>query len=127
LVIFLKLLSTYLFYKRSSTPSEAIKLQEELNASQKARVELQRELAIRVKESEKAKSLQLEKAHRLEREIEIMNNDMIRIKKDVDDLLESKERLKEDYERKIKQLESTVRIQHIYNIKFKINQLLENG
>ncbi|KAI9203309.1 uncharacterized protein BJ171DRAFT_510320 [Polychytrium aggregatum] len=82
--------------------------QRELNIAMKAKVDAVKDLSRMGKEMDKLKSQFTEKSMRLEKHIEALSRDNAKLDKDLADLEQIKERQKDEYERKIKQLETQI-------------------
>ncbi|KAJ3175037.1 hypothetical protein HK101_010769, partial [Irineochytrium annulatum] len=80
----------------------------DLSAANRARVDYQKELALKAKEVDKLRHQHAERVQRLEKEAEAAGREVAKLKAELDDLALSKEKLKEESDRKIKQLEAQI-------------------
>ncbi|KAJ3415476.1 hypothetical protein HDV05_004918 [Chytridiales sp. JEL 0842] len=78
----------------------------DLNAANKAKVDLHRELNLKNKEMDKLKHQHTEKIQRMERDLDATGREITRLKSDIEELQNSKEKLKEEHDRKLKSLEA---------------------
>ncbi|KAL5032002.1 hypothetical protein RTP6_000158 [Batrachochytrium dendrobatidis] len=90
----------------------------EFNALMKAKVDLLRELSKANKESEKARHAYHDGIQKLERELETTHREVAKLKNEQLESDQTKERLKEEYERKLKSQET-----HLLNLKNKVKDL----
>ncbi|KAJ3226777.1 hypothetical protein HK099_004195, partial [Clydaea vesicula] len=78
----------------------------ELTTLLKAKVELVKELGRTNKDFEKAKHDNVEKVHKIEKELEAANRDIIKLKENLFVETKEKEKLRDEFEKKIKLIES---------------------
>ncbi|KAJ3076516.1 hypothetical protein HDU98_002501 [Podochytrium sp. JEL0797] len=78
----------------------------ELQTTLKAKAELQRELAVRSKEMEKLKHQHNERVLKMEKDLDAVNRDLTRTVGELQEVTLSKDRLKEEHEKKLKLLEN---------------------
>ncbi|TPX64688.1 hypothetical protein SpCBS45565_g05722 [Spizellomyces sp. 'palustris'] len=89
-------------------PQAQTQLLRELEVANKARVEVARDLTKAHKETERLRHHHAERIQKLERELDHARSEITKTRYEVGEKEAAKEKLKDDYERKIKQLETQV-------------------
>ncbi|KAJ3388245.1 hypothetical protein HDU84_000166 [Entophlyctis sp. JEL0112] len=90
----------------------------DLHSAMKAKADLQRELTVKNRETEKLKHSHAEKLIRMEKDIEALNRDLLRAQAEVSEALGAKEKIRDESEKKIKSLEM-----HLTKLKSRLKDL----
>lgn len=92
----------------SNQPLNIEKLSQELSIAMKAKVDLLRELSKSNKDIEKMRHAHMDHVQKLERELEQSQRDLVKFQEENEEKELMREKLKDDHDRKIKLLESTI-------------------